>query len=373
MIVQVIYLHYAALLCLQSERSNAATPGFEFRPCAKWYFYKYGAKPADHHSSTYADAVQEAQRCLVGHSGCVRIYFCGTSYKLCGSCKFSIQNSRSKHVRKRVENEEIIESLYTDSKGEEGGATKKAGRERIPDKKICANDRWGILFRLGKLEELQAPPPLDGSDDYFRSMFKFICFDKFFASNLDKFIAMGLGSVAISIVWIGLVDNLHYHEVEIGNAGRIIFLTSVVFGYWTLISLCLAAFTTHISCWSWGLAKNTKRHKAIQIAAIAVIISAFLLVNLMSLDLGFYTFVSWVRRAATEREAFLLLEYILLLSIFIPMALLILGDILTRKMIIEADKAIEKLLVLIADRPKDATLGPAVTLARNNLSDDEEE
>jgi hypothetical protein len=251
------------------------------------------------------------------------------------------------HVRRRVREENLIPNLYLGT--------------AMPDSAMCGQDSWGILYRLGKLREVRhAPAPIGEVDRNFSRTPSYMVFAKLFASNLDKWLAISLGALSISVVWFAALDNIHFHGAHVGDAKRMEFLSLLECTYMSIAVLGCILFVIHILSWQWEMPKVCKRQNIIKwTARLAVFVAAMVFFLASTSEPGGVAYGAASKIvSSSESGIFLLLEKVLIFTIIIPSVLLVLGESLTQQMIQEADLSLDTMVDLVARRAKEAKIKP---------------
>jgi hypothetical protein len=252
-----------------------------------------------------------------------------------------------RHIRRRVTRASLIASLYM------------AGGE--PNKLLCAQDAWSVLYRLGHLVNYKkAPAPTKQKDRYFSNTIPYMLYSGLFASNLDKYTTLVLGAFAASIIWFAGLDSIHFHEFAASDPDRISYLTALHTTYYTMSVIAMLAFILHVALWRWEMPKRGIRRRAIDIPLWVggVLIAA--LIFLVSIG----TSESWMFQLCAkigphyQENVFKIFELVLFIAGAVPVVLLLVGEYLTAKMIEEADRAYDDMLALITDQASQAKITP---------------
>ena len=237
-----------------------------------------------------------------------------------------------------------------------------------------------MLCRLGKLPGWKdAPPPggqangdaapvIDGAevDTNFQRRKDFQSYSHMYASNLDKMIAVALGSAATSTIWFGAVDHIYYSDALIGDPDRINFLAGTLVFYFDLLLIGTISYFIHKYLWRWDMDHNLVPYKTIKATTIVAIILfcvIFFLATIShlpfsSVGVSVVVTLSHFFSGSSEDYCFGITQIILLVIIAIPLFLLHRGEQLATAMTTEADRCVRHLKAQASAEVIEATLEP---------------
>jgi hypothetical protein len=244
------------------------------------------------------------------------------------------------HVRRRVQNENIIANL---------------------NQTLCSSESWGVLYRLGKLQEIKAPAPglkkgLAEVDRNFQMRSSFKAYSWIYASNFDKIVAGILAALAASVIWFAAIDNYLFFETTAQDAKRIAFLSGLATFYITVAALSLVAMIVQRLLWQWEMPHRCWREIFIHIS-IGIFCAAFLLFAILAtFHVKFITDFYW---NSEDHIIFILMFTVLFSCTSIPLVLWWIGETLTRIMIREGDISVEALVGIINENAGTAEIDAA--------------
>jgi hypothetical protein len=218
-------------------------------------------------------------------------------------------------------------------------------------------EAWGVLYRLGNLKEdakYPIPGPQSGGqrlavDNNFAKRRDVRRYNWLFISNLDKSLGIALGSLAVTIIWFGVLDRLSFPEPVDGNSARLFFLCGVSAFILLTLSFCFVAALLHYflcstepkpSGWRKGLVRGWNTFSVI----VFILLVLWSLPNRFAFDHSLQNLVYYVSTSIgwdEERLVYDLIKVVLLATILLPLLLLWYGDRLSQKMQGEADQAID--------------------------------